>query len=102
LYGFIIDQSKPGHFLLIYKHPKNSTRKETIVVRPTGYDFRGKKFPSVDAMIQYFKVSEQQAAKAAQRNREPSQQRPNRDYPTNRNRNVAQPQSRQQYSHRGF
>lgn len=62
-YGFIISPNDPGSFLICYKHPNNSPKKEIIVIRPNGYEFRNKLFSNLDKLLEFFKYDESQKAK---------------------------------------
>jgi transcription elongation factor SPT6 len=62
MYGFIISDEKPGLFYLVYKHPANSVRTDTIVVQPEGFIFRNHKFRDVESLLRYFKQDEAKKA----------------------------------------
>ena len=61
-YGFVISPDDPGSFLLCYKHLNNSCKKEVIVIRPNGYEFRKKLFSNVDKLLEFFKTDESKKA----------------------------------------
>ena len=63
VYGFIISPEDPGSFYLVYKHPKNSCRKDNILIRPKGYEFRKKMFSNIEMLLHFFKDNEAAAAK---------------------------------------
>ena len=58
VYGFIISSNKPGHFFLVYRHPQNHVRHDTILVKPDGYEFRKRTHQSIDDMLKFFKEDE--------------------------------------------
>jgi transcription elongation factor SPT6 len=93
-YGFIICSEKPGSFFLVYRHPANSPRQETVTVRPFGFEFRKKRYQDINDLLASFKQHE--AARATEQKRRDGYI-PTRIDPRQAGRDTRAPDRRQAY-----